>query len=44
MIDRHENAGLFSVIAVEVAGIIALAGLLLLQTKTGLGNLLAIVH
>jgi uncharacterized membrane protein len=43
MIDRHENAALFSLIAVEVAGIIALAGLLLFQTKKGLGNLLAIV-
>ena len=43
MIDRHENAALFSLIAVEVAGIIALAGLLLFRTKKGLGNLLAIV-
>jgi uncharacterized membrane protein len=43
MIDRHEDAALFSLIAVEVAGIIALAGLLLFRTKKGLGNLLAIV-
>lgn len=43
MIDRHENSALFSLIAVEVAGIIALAGLLLFQTKRRLGNLLAIV-
>jgi uncharacterized membrane protein len=42
-IDRHEDAALFSLIAVEVAGIIALAGLLLFRTKKGLGNLLAIV-
>lgn len=43
MIDRHEDAALFSLIAVEVAGIIALAGLLLFRRKKGLGNLLAIV-
>jgi len=43
MIERHEDAALFSMIAVEVAGIIALAGLLLFRTKKGLGNLLAIV-
>lgn len=43
MIGRHEDAALFSLIAVEVAGIIALAGLLLFNRKKGLGNLLAIV-
>ena len=43
VIDRHEDAALFSLIAVEVAGIIALAGLLLFRIKKGLGNLLAIV-
>lgn len=42
MIDRHEDAALFSLIAVEAAGIIALAGLLLFSRKKGLGNLLAI--
>jgi len=43
MIEQHENAALFSLIAVEVGGIIALAGLLLFGRKKGLGNLLAIV-
>lgn len=43
LIERHEDAALFSLIAVEVAGIIALAGLLLLRRKKGLGNLLALV-
>ena len=43
MIERHEDAALFSMIAVEVAGIIALAALLLFGRKKGLGNLLAIV-
>lgn len=43
MIERHENAALFSLIAVEVAGIIALAGLLIFGRKKGLGNLLALV-
>ena len=43
MIDRHEDAALFSLIAVEVAGVVALAGLLLFRTKKGLGNLLAIL-
>ncbi len=43
MIHRHEDAALFSLIAVEVAGVIALAGLLLFNRKKGLGNLLAIV-
>ena len=42
-IDRHEDAALFSLIAVEAMGIIALAGLLLFPRKKGLGNLLAIV-
>ena len=43
MIDRHENAAFFTLIAVEVTGIIALAGLLVFRTKKGLGNLLALV-
>ena len=43
MIDQHEESALFSMIAVEVAGVIALAGLLLFRSKKGLGNLLAIV-
>lgn len=43
MIERHEDAGLFSLIAVEVEGIIALAALLLFTRKKGLGNLMAIV-
>lgn len=43
MIERHENAALFSLIAVEVGGITALAGLLLFGRKKWLGNLLAIV-
>ena len=43
MIGRHEDAALFSLIAVEVTGIIALAGVLFLGRKKGLGNLLAIV-
>ena len=43
MIDRHEDAALFSLIAVEVTGIIALAGLLLFRRKKDLGNLLAIL-
>jgi uncharacterized membrane protein len=42
-IERHENAALFSLIAVEVTGITALAGLLIFGRKKGLGNLLAIV-
>ncbi len=36
MIERHENAALFSLIAVEVGGIIALAGLLLSAGRRGL--------
>ena len=43
MIDRHEDAALFSLIAMEVAGVIALAALLLFHTNRRLGNLLAIV-
>ena len=43
MIERHEDAALFSLIAVEVAGTIALAALLLFNRKKWLGNLLAIV-
>ena len=43
MIERHEDAALFSLISVEVAGVIALAGLLLFRKNKGLGNLLAIV-
>ena len=43
VIDRHEDAALFSLIAVEVAGVIALAGLLLFNRKKGLGNLLALL-
>jgi hypothetical protein len=42
MIERHEDSALFSLIAVEVAGIIALAGLLLFVRNKRLGNLLAI--
>lgn len=43
IIERHEDAALFSMIAVEVAGITALAGLLIFLRKKRLGNLLAIV-
>ena len=43
MIERHEDSALFSLIAVEVAGVIALAGLILFGRNKGLGNLLAIV-
>ena len=43
MIGRHEDSALFSLIAVEVTGVIALLGLLLFNRKRGLGNLLAIV-
>ena len=43
VIERHEDAALFSLIGVEVAGIIALAWLLVFGRKKGLGNLLAIV-
>ena len=43
IIERHEDAALFSMIAIEVAGITALAGLLIFLRKKRLGNLLAIV-
>jgi uncharacterized membrane protein len=43
MIDRHEDAALFSLISVEAAGIVALAGLLIFGRKKGLGNLLTIL-
>ena len=43
MINRHEDSALYSLIAVEVAGVVALAGLLLFHRNKGLGNLLAIV-
>ena len=43
MIGRHEDAALFSLIAVEVTGVIALAGLLVFNRKKGLGNLLALL-
>lgn len=43
IVERHENAALFSLIAVEVAGITALAGLLIFVRNKRLGNLLAIV-
>lgn len=42
MIERHEDAVLFSMIAVEVAGFIALAALLLFGRKKGLANLLIV--
>ena len=43
MINRHDDSALFSLIAVEVAGVIALAGLLVFGRKQRLGNLLALV-
>ena len=43
MIHQHENSALYSLIAVEVAGVIALAGLLLFRKNKGLANLLTIV-
>ena len=43
MIEQHEDAALFSMIAVEVTGITALAGLLIFGRKKRPGNLLAIV-
>ena len=43
MINRHEDSALFSLIAVEVAGVIALVGLLLFRRNKGLANLLTIV-
>ncbi|HEX7296863.1 MAG TPA: hypothetical protein VF251_13995, partial [Pyrinomonadaceae bacterium] len=41
MIEQHENAALFSLIAIEVAGFIALIGLLAFRRQKRLGNLLA---
>lgn len=43
MIEQHENAALFSLIAVEVGGFIALMGLLVFRRQKGLGNLLAMM-
>lgn len=43
LIERHEDAAVFSLITVEVAGITALAGLLIFGRNKRLGNLLAIV-
>lgn len=43
MIEQHENAALFSLIAVEVAGFIALMGVLVFRRQKRLGNLLAMM-
>ena len=41
VIERHEDAAIFSLIAVEVVGLVALVGLLLFRRKKSVANLLA---